>query len=622
MAPVFSKHKPSLSIDSALHSLNSTKQDLLRIPSADHGPVVASNNAVNRRFQKLRGSIQYPPLTGIPPELHRKRYQQCSDTEESDEAEMSQPPIYKPAIHPDMKMNDSGPLLQREYAGGAKIGLSLDRTVHYRAAASAASAWIYHDSHNVSNEDGKSEDSRNVQPPLSLKSPPLGSESLRSDPFSDSAEIANVPRLLLSFTLEIEPNMKGIATGTRENFEFISISFDFWSTPVQSPYSEIQEAYSRTPFGRRNSLNSCDMPLVRGFSATDLAKTGFLRSFGSTLYSSLHKDGIDLDSVVLGAAKEHYVYKSFERQLSQLHKPVKLETDRIAARGSNDSNSAITSTPPSLHSQTISSTISNSASPRSPKFETPAYGTSSIRIMVKRDLKEESSWSTRSIPFVVMLEYSPSMPNIGAKVKLDVSTVRQALPGMNRRDSGDVQSRQSLMNGAYNSRQQRLKDSGLSSAASYAAAERKARFLDTPSEHEALVHIFPRRDALSVVSCGAGTVKDTLFPSAIKAPQPKAGSLPDDLPQLRKNNVIPHHSSPSFSNVKQIVTTPKPQVTIPPPSKPNYKHMHTKSAMIVPGQYKRTDSVNSNKHYAFSHGANVTRSRSDSSSNKVFTSFS
>ncbi|CAD6571837.1 MAG: hypothetical protein CYPHOPRED_004595 [Cyphobasidiales sp. Tagirdzhanova-0007] len=612
MVPGFRKHKPALSVDSAIQSLPPLRG---RDPEAtqvinNSNKSIARDGKPTRSFQKVRGSIQFPPLTGIPPDLHRKRYEKVSDSDESDGGEQSKPAsgMSKP-ISVGKSCHNSGPLLQREYGEGAKLSLSLDRTVHYRAIPSAASAWTYHDLKNTNINDARTEGSLTAQPSSSLKSPATTSASLHSNPFSDSAEVASVPRVLLLFTLDLEPNLKNTALGIRENFEFVAISFDFVSSSgnVSSLEAELSnDSYARTVFGRRHSIYSCDMPLVRGFSATDLASTNFLQSFGPSLYRSLHSNDIENNPVVLGAEEEHYVYKSFERRMARLSKPVNLDSDRIAARGNLDGSSTAPTTP--LSATYKSNVISNHPSPLTPAFEIPAYGTPSIRVMIKRDTKQETSWTARRFPFVVMLEYPPCAPSIDAKVKLDVSNVRQNLPGISRRDSADPRDRQVRMAGQQSRPSSQI---GRPSAAAYAAAEQKARALEEPPPNEELVRIYPRADALSVVSCGAGTVRDTLFTSAVKASRPR--------PSLQSRSV--QNSDPGSSRPTGV-STYREQVTEPislnaglPPQKPNYRQMHSKSAMITPGQYRRTTPV-SDDAYRVNSGASVMRSRSDTSSHK------
>lgn len=646
------RHKPALSIDSSLYATTRSVSDS-SIPRS------VPKRAVPRSFVKIRGSIHGLPSAGIPADLHRKRYSTAephhsnSDSDSDLDCTTIQSASTAWRVLPDgrsdlgdeelfstnetptpphqRRVNDSGPLLQRTTENGSKLTLSLDRAIHYRASPSAACAWTYHEYQEDEQRSGEpaesresSFDSRLVQPATSLDSSGSNPEDAppeTTDPRIADERVAFVPRLLLAFTLDIQPEL-GLRNSTRprENFEFVALQLDFWSASTIVSANEVHSnSYTRTKLGNRRSVRSCDMPLVRGFAASDIATTGFLQSFGPTLYESIQDPASDPSRpIVLGAGEQHYVYKSFEQRISRLTPPVVINgnpADRIAARGSDDPTCTVPATPMSAGFVSGSSVgfpgprgDQHHPLPSTPICERPAYGTSSVRVMVKRDTRQESAWSQTKVPFILLVEYPPNTPAVEAKIRLDMSTVKKNLPGVTRRESMEPSPPVHRQVGSSTTPRQLSRsqtDPNVAAMVSPTASNALTRHSShatnlsssssrssNPSvgsvqtagreeDEEFLVKVYPRQDPVSVVTCGGGTVRDTLYPTGVVRPSKVQANL-DGKPLPPKPK-----STRRFSASPEQGLGRGPPMVRPKMKLPGEGHSRTQSEMILPGQYIR-----------------------------------
>lgn len=494
----------------------------------------------------------------------------------------------------------SGPLLMHITDGGAKVELTLDRHIQYEADPIAASAW----------------DFRNCK--SAMASNPFAPESPHRDPFTDNEEFASVPRSLLCFTLSLEPFTSETAARPKENFEFLSLQLDFKVDPptghlrhqrtVSSPCLP-RSGSSCIKHGSNSNvaLASSSRPVVRGFAPLNLVSSNFLQEFGPILYRSLHKqNGQSEEPVVLGSGKEGGLYRSFERRLAQIWKPVVFEGDKFTARGCLAMAAA--------HPTPASATFRQASSPFMPTdVEAAEYGTSSIRIMVKRDPDSETTWASRKFPFLVLLEHPTEARSIAASIKLDLTTVRRtvhavetprtSLSSRYRPPRGSDSSNETLDPG-YESSTSRYTPSSAVSTRRYGLHGRSMSETSLRSssgrhvgEIQKTIQIYPRSDPISVISCGLGTVKDLLFQTGVKSKTSAKSAITRSasLGQIAPDNERPTRST-SDPRLNKPLPTPRREElesysTLPtqsPTQNSHNLHRHIDSSGSISRIYERT----------------------------------
>ncbi|KAL7008343.1 hypothetical protein EMMF5_002072 [Cystobasidiomycetes sp. EMM_F5] len=192
-----------------------------------------------------------------------------------------------------------------------------------------------------------------------------------------------IPRALLSFNIHLKAgrisrrNVEAMPSEeVRTNFEFLAFTFRFisqkppWQYGSRANAADARSTASKSPF-------------VRGFVATDLAGSGFLQTFGPSLYAGLREAELSTKVLVLGSSAENCDYRSFEWGLSRLHKPVDYAADKIAARSASDRSPKEPSSPlqPARVTDQSTGALHPGENPSlSSSVDTPAYGTSGIRI--------------------------------------------------------------------------------------------------------------------------------------------------------------------------------------------------------------------------------------------------
>ena len=505
-APRFSEtmrqHRPALSLDAnALGRRTERAPRTARSRSSEQAKTLSNDDT----FATIRHNVGAGPLTSVPSGMRKTAMAWHLRDEGTDQSD-------------GFASNASGPLLERTAPGGAVLCLTLDRSIHYRAAGDSMDA-------------GSSTDT-------------------------------SVPRLLLAFTLDIAPCLQDAELGIRENYEFISIHFDFDDVPCAT-----------FPDKRPENVP----PIVHGFVASSLTATGFLQSFGSELYppktSSTPIDAVP--AIVLGQTGT--AYREFEERLRRQQPPVRMETDRITARGRHDTgSSSIPATPASSRPGTFSQFAT------SPYFHDTAYGESSIRVMVKRDLRAESSWCARKLAFLILVEPRAAAATVDVKLRLDTCTTRQRLSSITRHDSVD--------DGWLPKRER--KESGGGTASLSASRSTGPGMTGLTDEDERVVRLYPREDPVSVVSRGGGSVRDTLYPSGIMTRARSSitqGSSAERKQSLPKQLSERPAQTESPRTLADVVSSSK---SISPPSaqlqrgRPTYaRHGHSQSVHVQPFSY-------------------------------------
>lgn len=480
---------------------------------------------------------------------------------------------------------DSGPLLAYNTRGGAKVTLTLDRHIQYEAATKATSVWNH----------------RNRTP--AATSTPYTFTFEQDDPFSDLGERAAVPRSLLCFSLTLEPFQGELGTWAKENFEFLSLQLDFRVTSLTT-YSRHQRNMSSpctTAFKSRGtdytagSYHVATAPVVRGFAPSDLISTNFLQDFGPILYQTVHKQGeVPESAILLGSGTEAIKYRNFERRLAQVAKPTMIGTDKFTARACRAMASACP-TP-------ASSTFRQASAPFTPfDVEAAEFGTSSIRILVKRDPDAEASWSGRKIQFIILLEHPYGVPSIEARTRLDMTTVRKTLPVPEALPtSGPSSLRKSprrsnftidSFDSGYESTTPRRRPHA-SHARSMSDTSIRSTSGRSVEDLEQQIRIYPRSDPISVISCGLATVKDTLFQTGVvpkannmSAPPRSAKPRPD-----RSNASIKQARTPLTPYLDKPLPSPfnDPFEPVPARPPPQPLHKHSQSVANIPSMYQRT----------------------------------
>lgn len=507
--PHSKQHRPALSLDigslSGRTGLSSSKDQ--------------TQTSKRSSFIKVRGSIRGPPLTGIPPAIHGARYRKIED-EGTDQGCPGDDPFDS-----SFRINQAGPLLDSTSEAGSRILLHLDRSIHYRIAPTAASAWQHHCFDT------------------SLQASPTQSSGSQPDPFSDQNAVASIPRLLLALSVDIVPSTDPTSTGTRENYEFVYFDLDFWTESTISQTCA-PDGRSGAKRGQRASL-----PLVRGFLAGDLRESGFLQTFGPTLYESCGPD-----VVIIGQNEQiGDRYKLFESRLAARCDPYREGPDSIAARRPDDGTRTVPASP---------ATMSSSSSVAGFAARATAYGTSSIRVMVKRDTLQESAWTARRICFAILLEHSSNISSIEARVKMEASAVRQACVPAASRPTVDFRHRHTWQAKRLSRNPPPSPSAGLGRRDSTAPFQRTRSC-------EALVRVHPRQDLVSVVSRASGSVKDILFASSLATRRP--------LPAVQ----MPVGTKEGTHSSDHIPTVTRPRIS--------HEHRRTQSAQLVPSMYRRTE---------------------------------
>lgn len=624
--PYRSRHRPLLSLDASLFRRNPEFETdgSVTVARGTASATLKRTPALSRSFAKGMGSV-YKDTTapGMPQEVRARRYGRLLD--DAGKAGIQQPgglSAKDPSVSPrttntatEPSINEGGPLIQRHTVGGAKLTLSLDRHIQYRASPGAAFAWTFHHFLDSQKNPFRQPNPNAANHPSVLS--PEHRSSPEHNPFSDHPEILAVPRLLLSFTLDVEPYISLQGNIPHENFEFVSLYIDFWTA------SHVSWDYDKVALVQPNHLNgplppelttkrslraSTELPIVRGMACSELNDTGFLQKFGPILYQDLHARHDDPIPVVLGSGEEKQAYKEFEAHLARIGKPTLIESDKITGRGCHDLSSSLNT--PATTVFPSSTSASGAPSPSSPSFNTSGFGTSSIRVMVKRDTLQENAWSRRKFPFIILLEHPPGAAAIEARARLDMTTVRKsALPRtIIQAQSNAVHQRQGWLSqqsgsagqvpissvtplSPANLEHKRQSSGKIALARSLSTSSARSSSSNSVDALEQLITIFPRKDPVSVISCGAESVKDTLFKSGMvshRAWPPASTAVARQINHSRRRSDSDRESQLSRVPVGDHAGTSKAGASLP-----NYRHAHTQSAQITPGMYKRTGSFGS-----------------------------
>ena len=498
------QHRPALSLDA-----NALGRRIERAPRTARSRSSEQAKTQCNEFAAACHNIGAAPLTSIPiaSDMRKTASVRHLEDEGTDQRD-------------GLAFSASGPLLERTAPGGAVLCLTLDRSIHYRAA----------------------------------------SDKINTGCTSDTS----VPRLLLAFTLDITPCLQDVELGIRENYEFISIHFDFEDVLCTSVSDTLSE---RAP------------PIVHGFVASSLTATGFLQSFGSELYPPKGAStAIDeAPPIVLGHAGT--AYQKFEERVCRHQPPVRVETDRITARGRHDTgSSSIPATPASGRPSTFSQFAS------SPYFHDTAYGESSIRVMVKRDLRAESSWCARKLAFLILVEPRSAAATVDVKLRLDTCTTRQRLSSITRHGTvgeGWLQKRE-------------RDQSGAGPATPSAVRSTSPGTTGLTDEDERVVRLYPREDPVSVVARGGASVRDTLYPSGIvtrtrsNVTQGSSAERKRSLPKQLSERPAPIESPRTLAVVVSSSRSISPPSAPLQRGRPTYaRHGHSQSVQVQPSSYLR-----------------------------------
>lgn len=417
-----------------------------------------------------------------------------------------------------LQESSDGPvLLHKLYDGGASLTLTLDRILHYHAAASTVSASTY-----------------TCAMPAGL---PLRHHDCHA-----------IPRALLSFNIHLKAgrisrrNVEAMPSEeVRTNFEFLAFTFRFisqkppWQYGSRANAADARSTASKSPF-------------VRGFVATDLAGSGFLQTFGPSLYAGLREAELSTKVLVLGSSAENCDYRSFEWGLSRLHKPVDYAADKIAARSASDRSPKEPSSPlqPARVTDQSTGALHPGENPSlSSSVDTPAYGTSGIRVMIKREVFDEASWQPSCIPFTIMLEVPPMASCVMADIELDASVIKQSKvippfafpPRSSHRhthsDPSQLSSRitreASRLTGIFSRRRNASLELDPTAGENWRTTAPRAL---NPSGQNHSVCIYPRLSPISAVVTAGGSVQDLLYSHSSSTGRPLSQS---GLPVMTKS---------------------------------------------------------------------------------------
>lgn len=459
-------------------------------------------------FIKPRGSIRSPPLTGIPSALRCSRYRKIDDEGNGEEL-VDQILNLRPIL------DKTGPLLECHTMAGSSVTLKLDRSICYRASPSSVAAWKH-----VSHE-----------PPVEEL------DVLHADPFGDTPAVKWVPRILLAFSIDLAPALLCGSLPARETYEFACLDVGFFGLSTHGQ-----------GLLRKASCHSttAEDVIVRGFLASDVAASGFLHAFGPTLY-----EGVISKEVILGEGSTYAAYKTFEARMASKSAPLRLDADSMAARGVDSGPG----------SQSFSSMEHSLPCPPDGSCVEPAqYGGPYIRLLFKRDTLQESAWLRRKFSFMVLLECCSDVPTIEARIKLETSTVRQNLSTLAAPPTAKLGKRTSWQKKRGSCNSPPSPSTGLGRQLSNTPSSRT-------DSSEAIVRILPRLDPISVISRGAGSVKDTLFDSGLE-PKTSAGKS-------------------QAQGAGRLSAGP------PISQRPGLGHSRTQSAQILPSMYRRSNTVSS-----------------------------
>lgn len=599
------RHRPPLSLDASLFRTGSRatsySQDRQTQATARHTPppdASASGQDIGlTRLSRIRSFVK---LSGGIGQAGKR----------DDDRESAQPPNFflaSPLRLDDGDEDDSGPLLNHTLRGGAKVSFTLDRHIRYHAYTANTSAW----------------NSRNCVPAF-LPQPFTPATPFRN-PFAETPDSQTVPRSLLCFSLEIEPYQGEAGVWPKENFEFVSVQLDFKlaSSMRRSSHRRnlsspaVSTPYPHTPTIKYEQSLQTGLPIVRGFAPHDLLPTNFLQDFGTILYKTTHDQDSPEEPVVLGLGNEASAYRTFERRMSRVAKPIIVDGDRMTARGCQILPSACTTPAPRTFRQP------DAPATPSTTMESAEYGTSSIRIMVRRDVEIASSWEKRKFPFIVLVEHPADAPYLEARIRLDATTLRKevhisqtpnlaarrniprmlsldnrkrgtwrSLSGHDDTDSGydTSPSRSSSIMQPF-----KLPNSHTRSMSESSTRSSSGR---TVEEAERYVKLYPRRDPISVISCGLGTVKDTLFQSGL-GPRASSGlsasNAGKNTPRVSARTIprvappTPRYDKPLPTPQEDPFATP-PAPALPPRSISKTLYKETDSSSKFAKSYRRTQS--------------------------------
>ncbi|KAK9895874.1 hypothetical protein P389DRAFT_210726 [Cystobasidium minutum MCA 4210] len=470
---------------------------------------------------------------------------------------------------------DTGPLLDHTVTGGVTITLNLDRHIQYRAHAPATTGW----------------NCRNCMPStIRTSSGPnniLSLNPIRQKPQTETAkQMVAVPRSLMCFSLELRPSDDEGRDDFRESFQYVSLQLDF-QIGSSAGLPRCQQSLSRSskPSTSYSSFSNkapahaeaslLGLAIVRGFAPLALLSTNFLQYFGQTLYPSARETNAPEGPIVLGSGSQTGLYRDFEYRLARPHKPTVVGGDKLTARGCH----AMASACPTPASSTLAQ--ANIASP-STHIESAEYGTSSIRITVRSDPEAASSWRKRRLPFVILLEHPPDVPCIEARLELRTTTIHKG-SGPDKRHIRTVSPESRRKASWLSVSDYEETDPGYASSSSRGNSISQQShienlhggpiseasgpsFSDRPLDHfEQTVMIFPRRDPVSIISGGLGTVKDTLFQSGIAGrSRPSRPSGPDVPSRDGALQTRSTHAAGAPVKDKPLPAPPTDQVEQPP----------------------------------------------------------
>lgn len=594
-----SRHRPNLSLNAKLfeaqHDLGHLDKSSTRTNSRPSSASAAQESAYKDNLDRLRSFVRVKGSIATSDRSH--------DT-------IGSPIEILAASQSEKAVTDTGPLLKHGLTGGARAGLTLDRHIQYQVEPTATAAWNHH----------------NCAPAIPTN--PFSPNSSRRNLFEGAEGRLAVPRSLLCFSLELEPYTDENGTWPNENFEFVSVQLDFKTGSairhsrhlhtLSSP--GVSRSVASTLFLNADSYRPqvlSGLPIVRGFAPNDLVSTDFLQNFGPQMYQGLHEKGTPEQAILLGSGSQGVLYRDFERRMARIPKPMTVEGDKMTARGCQAMASACP-TP-------ASSTFTRATTPfGSPHIESAEYGTSSIRIMVKRETESSSSWTKRKFPFVILLEHPPDTPSIEARVRLDTITIRKSVSVTPGRRPMRMMSFEGLRNPSWRSAHSGYEEidpgyesgtgqgtfssqgSRVSTLHSRSMSETSVRTNSgrNVEELEQTVIIYPRRDPVSVISCGLGTVKDTLFHSGM-APRAHLSGPPASAKNRSTPRIIPPPKTPATPRFDKPLPTPRaedlelskaaPPLPPRPPTRPS--HMHSQSAQIIASSCQNFSSLEKSRQY-------------------------
>lgn len=272
-----------------------------------------------------------------------------------------------------------------------------------------------------------------------------------------------------------------------------------------------------------------------------------------------------------------------------------------------------------------SSTFTQANTPfNSPHIESAEYGTSSIRIMVKRDAELSSSWTKRKFPFVILLEHPPDAPSIEARVRLDTTTIRKSVSVNPGRRPMRMMSLEGLRKASWRSAHSGYEeiDPGYKSGTGRGTFSSQGSRVSTlhgrsmsetsvrtnsgrnVEEFEQIVKIYPRRDPVSVISCGLGTVKDTLFQSGMD-PRAQHSGPPVSAKTKSAQRKIPPPKTPAKPRFDKPLPTLRAEEfelckaapPLPPRPPPRPSHKHSQSAQIISSSRQEFSTLKKSRQY-------------------------